>query len=198
MTEDEDGDYPLYMTVKWGFVFSKLEDAYRVQIVGPRTLPAKAHFRSGEYFWGIVANADSNLIGYSKKDLLNTVVEIDVVHGKSFSLGSNSLEIPTYNELDVFVDMLIRQRILYSTPITAASQRDQQRKAKHFTGLTPKQIEQADRVEQAIAIINDPHTLSWIATETGFADQAHMNRDFRRLVGYSPAEIRTMFNSQKP
>ncbi|HSD56416.1 MAG TPA: helix-turn-helix domain-containing protein [Candidatus Saccharimonadales bacterium] len=195
MIDVKNGDYPLYMTVKWGFVFSKFGNTYRIQLVGPRTTPTTAHFRDGEYFWSIVMNADVNLTGYAKKDLLNKVIELKTTDGQSFVLADKTLQIPQYSELDTFVERLIQENILYITPIAAASQRDQQRKAKRFTGLTPKQIEQAARVERAIILMDGSYSLSWVATEAGFADQAHMNRDFRRLVGYSPAEIRAMLDA---
>jgi len=193
MTESHDGSYPLYMTVKWGFVFSNLSGSYSAKLIGPRTLPTEVPFQQNEYFWGIVINAEVNLAGYSKKDLLNKVINIPLSTKDIFVLASTPVRLPTYEELDSFVNELVNRRILYTAPIAAVSRRDKQRKIKLYTGLTPKQIEQADRVEQAIAIMNRPMSLLDIAAEAGFSDQAHMTRDFHRLVGYSPADIRTMF-----
>lgn len=193
MVESEAGSYPLYATVKWGFVFSWLNGATRLQLIGPRTAPAEAPFRAGEYFFGIVINADVNLAGYSKKDLLNQIIEIPV-EGNTFMLDGKQFSLPEYDEMDDFTQMLISKDILYAAPIAAISHRDKQRKIKRFTGLTPKQIEQAERVEQAISIINHTDNLSDVAAQVGFSDQAHMTRDFKRLVGYSPAQIKRYFS----
>lgn len=197
MTENHDGHYPLYATVKWGFVFSDLSGSYKAKIIGPRTTPTKAPFRKKEYFWGVVVNAEVNLMGYSKKDLLNNIIDIPLSKTGSFVLAGATIQLPRFSELDSFVGSLIQRQILHAAPIAAVSLRDKQRKLKQHTGLTPKQIQQANRVEQAIAMINKPLNLPEVAAEAGFSDQAHMTRDFKRLVGYSPADIRALFRDDE-
>lgn len=192
MVENHKGYYPLYATVKWGFVFSSLNGSYRVRLIGPRTTPVKMSFQEEEYFWGIVMNAEVNLAGYSKRTLLNNIIDMPVSQG-TFMLANETVQLPTYDKLDDFIKELIDQSILYSTSITTASYRDKQRKTKQSTGLTLKQIEQADRVERAITIMEQSASLSEVAADAGFSDQAHMTRDFQRFVGCTPAEIRTMF-----
>lgn len=47
------------------------------------------------------------------------------------------------------------------------------------------------RVERATLLLRETHQgLSSIAAETGFCDQSHMNRTFRRVLGRSPAAVR--------
>lgn len=193
MRETQAGAYPLYATVKWGFVFSESNGGYSAKLIGPRTTPTEASYAKDEYFLGIVINADVNIAGYNKKDLLNQVISLAVMDDR-FLLGDEYILIPDYNTVEEFTETLIKRRLLRASPIAAVSHRDKQRKIKRFTGLTPKQIQQAERVEYAISIINSPITLTSVAAQAGFSDQAHMTRDFNRLVGYSPAEIRRYFS----
>jgi AraC-like DNA-binding protein len=193
MIDTKSGYYPLYSTVKWGLVFSCLNGATQLRLIGPRTIPTSTSFAKDEYFFGVVINADVNLVSYTKKDLLNQIIDIPI-EDNTFTLCSKVLHVPEYKNIDAFIEHLVSLNILYVTQLSTTSLRDQQRKIKHATGLTAKQIEQAERVDYAISLIDDGHSLSDIATRAEFSDQAHMTRDFKRLVGYSPAQIRQYFN----
>lgn len=189
-----DGSYPLYMTVKWGFVFHKLNGVYRAVLIGPRTVPTEVRFSKNEYIWGVVLHADVQLRGYAKRELLNQIVEFEVNNQNEVTIAGAKHAIPTYDQFDAFIAGLVNMGILHGAPMAAISHRDKQRKVKRYTGLTPKQIEQADRVDKALLLMAAPETLAEIANSVGFSDQSHMNRDFVRLVGYTPAEIRKLFS----
>ncbi|MGH3862242.1 helix-turn-helix domain-containing protein [Actinokineospora sp.] len=57
-------------------------------------------------------------------------------------------------------------------------------------GLTPKTVARVARLHRATTLINDPGALSWadIAHDSGYADQSHLNRDFRDLTGSTPTQ----------
>jgi AraC-like DNA-binding protein len=70
---------------------------------------------------------------------------------------------------------------------TGFSARQLQRIAQHDLGLTPKRLGRILRVQQAFPAVLQPnrcHALD--AVEHGFADQAHMIREFQSLTAYSP------------
>ena len=50
-------------------------------------------------------------------------------------------------------------------------------------------LRQIRRAERARALIAGGMGLGRVAADAGYADQAHMCRDFARLVGASPARI---------
>jgi AraC-like DNA-binding protein len=61
---------------------------------------------------------------------------------------------------------------------------------KEVYGLTPEDFRRQARVERARSLLRSNRKLVDIAVEAGFADQSHMTREFRRLVGPSPAAYR--------
>lgn len=61
---------------------------------------------------------------------------------------------------------------------------------KSGTGLTPHQFQIAVRVDQARRLIQQDIPLREVALITGFSDQSHLNRHFRRQYGYSPGSFR--------
>jgi AraC family transcriptional regulator len=64
---------------------------------------------------------------------------------------------------------------------------------RRFTGVTPGQYLQQLRVQQACRLMQEPErSLAEIATESGFADQSHMNRVLRRFVHCSPGSLRAL------
>ena len=64
-----------------------------------------------------------------------------------------------------------------------------------FVGVGPKWVIQRYRLHEAAERIAADATLdgATLAFELGYADQAHFIRDFRRLVGKSPAEYSRAF-----
>ena len=61
---------------------------------------------------------------------------------------------------------------------------------KQTFGLTPESFRRQLRVERARALLIGDSRLADIAANAGFADQSHMTREFRRLVGLTPAAYR--------
>jgi AraC family transcriptional regulator len=65
---------------------------------------------------------------------------------------------------------------------------------RQFTGYTPHQYRLLVRLNHARRLIgqrNPPISLAEIAASTGFCDQAHLNRHFRRFFGTTPAAFRS-------
>ncbi len=54
-------------------------------------------------------------------------------------------------------------------------------------GLPPKTVARILRFERAVSLLgNDAMSLGEVALESGYYDQAHLNRDFREFAGTSP------------
>lgn len=70
------------------------------------------------------------------------------------------------------------------------SARSLQRLLVRTTGQTPSFWTMLARARKSATQVNGHDRLSEIAYEYGFADQAHMTREFRRWFGISPAALR--------
>lgn len=63
--------------------------------------------------------------------------------------------------------------------------------SKYFDDLSFGDYIRKLRIEKAIILLDDPnHTLSEIAYLTGFSDQSHFNRIFKKFTGKIPSEYR--------
>jgi AraC family transcriptional regulator len=65
------------------------------------------------------------------------------------------------------------------------------RSFRQSTGKTPYQFLLHQRVERARSLMSDPHIpLTQVALASGFADQHHLARVFRRVTGLTPSSYR--------
>ena len=75
--------------------------------------------------------------------------------------------------------------------VVALSRSHFSRAFKHSVGSSPMEYVVARRVERAKAMISGTReSLAEVALACGFADQAHLNRRFRDIVGISPGRWR--------
>jgi AraC family transcriptional regulator len=64
---------------------------------------------------------------------------------------------------------------------------------RRYTGLTPGEYLQQLRAQEACRLMHESErSLGEIASESGFADQSHMNRILKRLVHCSPGNFRLL------
>jgi AraC family transcriptional regulator len=62
---------------------------------------------------------------------------------------------------------------------------------KQSTGETPHQYVLRTRIEQAKEFLRNPQTsVVEASARTGFVDQSHFSKVFRRIVGIAPSEYR--------
>ena len=71
------------------------------------------------------------------------------------------------------------------------SPRQLQRRFSAAVGLSPKQFARVRRLREALLHLVEGTDTSWsmVAAELGFADQAHLIREFRSLAGLPPGEV---------
>jgi AraC-like DNA-binding protein len=81
-------------------------------------------------------------------------------------------------------------RVEHLTAAFGLGTRTLQRLFSEYVGVSPKSIIQRYRLHEAAERIATGAPIDWpdLALDLGYADQAHFIRDFRRLVGKSPAE----------
>ena len=68
--------------------------------------------------------------------------------------------------------------------------RTMHRQFRGACGYGPKHLQRIMRLQAAIRAVHTPglRRLADVAAATGYADQAHMSRDFRDITGFSPRE----------
>ncbi len=108
--------------------------------------------------------------------------------------------IPTMSEEEALANRLVaaieEDESIRSTSDAAAavgvSVRTAQRIARRFVGLTLLALIHRRRLQQAAELLRtDPAApITAIAADLGYADQAHLVRDFRKVLGFTPGGYR--------
>lgn len=71
------------------------------------------------------------------------------------------------------------------------SPRELRRRFQAAVGLSPKAVQRIARFHRVLALLRDPRLdLAQAALDAGYADQAHMTHEVRRLAGATPAALR--------
>jgi AraC-like DNA-binding protein len=74
----------------------------------------------------------------------------------------------------------------------------ERRFARNF-GLNPKEWVRIKRFEKSLVkLVDDNESLANVAAETGYADQSHMTRDYRRATGLTPSQTKEGINKNIP
>jgi len=75
----------------------------------------------------------------------------------------------------------------------AVSPRTLQRLARTYVGVSPGAMIRRRRLQDAADIVRrDPHVdLATVAAEHGYADHAHLTREFRDVLGFTPSQYRS-------
>ena len=117
---------------------------------------------------------------------------------RSFRLEGSALEIPTFENAEGLVDRLVRGGIIVRDEIVdglvtgrpkAATARSVQRHFLRALGLTSKGLAQIHRACRAVDLLQQGRAPADVAVDLGYADQPHMNRSLKRLMGRTPGEI---------
>lgn len=70
--------------------------------------------------------------------------------------------------------------------------------SKHFDDLSFGDYIRKLRIEKAVELMKDPsHSLAEIAYLTGFSDQSHFNRIFKKMMGKNPSTFRKSLTKSK-
>jgi AraC-like DNA-binding protein len=79
-------------------------------------------------------------------------------------------------------------RIAALAKASAASERTLTRLFTERVGTSPKRFARMARFQHLLRRIDGPPDWGTFAVDAGYADQAHMNRDFKELFGCTPSE----------
>jgi len=181
-------------------VFSRYKDRTMVAVRGPETRATPCEFPPGALeFFGIEFKPGVFLLDFPAfKAADRNDINLPLATYRSFWIGSAAWEIPTFENVDIFVHRLAREGLLVHNPLVEAiltgksvhlSQRTMQRQLAQATGLTLNAFRQIERARKATILLKQNLSAQEVAFELGFFDQAHMIRSLHRFIGLTPSRI---------
>lgn len=182
----------------WHMVFVREQGNVHPLVVGPwRSAGIAAWQAGGEILW-VKFKLGVFMPHLSFDHLLDNELRLPEGAGPTFRLKSTSWELPSLENVETFVNRLIHDEILVHDPLVGTVLADEPydlapRTVRHrfqrATGLSPKQIQQVVRAQQAATLLQQGVSILDTVYEAGFYDQPHLTRALRQWVGYTPAQI---------
>jgi hypothetical protein len=117
---------------------------------------------------------------------------------QSFWLHGSAWKFPSYDNVETFVDRLVRADVLVRDPVVSAVLQGRppampSRTVRHrflrTTGLTQSHIYQVERAQRAAALLRCGVSIADTVYEAGYFDQPHLTRSLKQFVGHTPAQL---------
>lgn len=134
----------------------------------------------------------------STRDFLDLETILPDASSKSFWLNGSARQFPDYDNVETFVDWLVRDEVLVGDPIVNAALKDQlpemsYRTVRHrflrATGLSQSHIRQFERAQRAEVLLKRGVSILDVVYQLGYFDQPHLTRSLRQFIGHRPAQI---------
>lgn len=181
----------------WEMVVTRQRGVARLTVRGPETRATTTWIPPDAEFFGIQFSVGTYMPGLPPARLVDTTVALPTTGG-SFRLAGCDWTLPDPETADVLVDELVGAGLMVHDPIVAAavegevegfSTRSLERRIARATGLSRGTLGRIRRAERAVELLARGTPPSDVTHRTGYADQPHLTRSLRRLVGQTPAQI---------
>lgn len=182
----------------WHMVFSRFEGVVHPLVVGPlSTAGAVAWGGDAEILW-IKFKLGTYMPHIPAKDFRDTELRLPDASKTRFWLHDSAWQLPDYDNVETFVNRLVRDGALAYDPLISAALQDEltdipprtvRHRFLHTTGLTQSRIRQFQRAQQASALLRQGTSILDTVYELGYFDQPHLTRSLKRFVGLTPAQL---------
>jgi hypothetical protein len=181
----------------WEMVVTRQGGAARLTVRGPETKATTVPIPRGAEHFGIELSHGTFMPELPPGRLTDRTLTFPAVTGRSFRFHGSEWELPGPEDADTFIDELARAGVLVHDPVVPRvlrgddapdlSTRSVERRVARATGLSRGAIERIRRAERAVELLSQGLPASDVAHTTGYADQPHLTRSLKRLVGQTPA-----------
>jgi AraC-like DNA-binding protein len=180
-------------------VIVRYEDQTEITVRGPETKATLATTPGDSEAFGIVFKLGTFMPILLPRNLMDRrEVYLPIASQQSFWLDHSAWEIPNFENVDTFVDRLVREGLLAHDPVVSAvvqghsqafSPRALQYRFARATGLPYKVIQQIERAKRAASLLESGMSILDAAHETGYFDQSHLTNSLKRFLGQTPVQI---------
>ena len=183
---------------QWEMVITRQQGRTTLSIRGPETSARPADVPQDAEFLGIIFKMGTFMPHLPARDLVDTEIHLPESSDNRFWFYSSAWQFPDFENADTFINRLIHEEILVHEPVVEAvlkgeepnlSMRSVQRRFVQATGLTYKTIEQIERAQQALKLLQQGTSILDTTYELGYTDQSHLTHSLKRFIGQTPSEI---------
>ncbi len=192
------GDFSSVAYPQSEIVVTHLDGVVTVSLRGPETHATPAWCPPSGAWVGIRFRRGVRLTALDLATGVDGGVTLPASGKKRFVMAGDPWEVPTAENADAFVAKLVRRGLLVRDPLVGAvlsgasvreDLRTVQRRFMRETGLSRQAIRGIERAHAATFMLRSGESILDTVAALGFADQPHLTRTLKRLVGLTPAQL---------
>jgi AraC-like DNA-binding protein len=184
--------------IHWHMVFVKHWGGMLPLVVGPLTSSGVASWgEGGEILW-IKFKLGVFMPHLPARDYIDEEQTLPDASSERFWLKGAARQVPNFENVETFIERLVREEDLVRDPVVDAALQDQPldmsaRTVRHrflqATGQTQGHIRQYERAIKAASLLRHGVSILDTVFEAGYFDQPHLTRSLKQFVGHTPAQI---------
>lgn len=183
--------------IHWHMVFSQHEGKLRPIIVGPWSASGQVTYGADAEILWVKFKIGTFMPHLPTRKIRDTETILPDASSRTFWLHGASWQFPTHENVETFVNRLVRDEILVYDPVVDAILQDEPqelspRTVRHrflqATGVSHNHIRQFERAQQAARLLAQGTSILDTVYETGYYDQPHLTRSLKQFIGYTPTQ----------
>ena len=189
---------PMHPDGCWDIAILKRGDDLQVLRTGLTTKTVTHVADEGDEILAITFNPDTFMPLMPGEQMRDEGVIMEKIGRDRFWIGTDVVEIPRFDNVDAFIDRLTASEIVQNNDVVtsivrgrpmAMSERTMQRHFLRTTGLTYKSFTQIERAQKAMSLLQTGRPAADVAFALGYADQPHLIRSLKAIMGQTPRRI---------
>ncbi|WP_049565717.1 helix-turn-helix domain-containing protein [Nonomuraea sp. SBT364] len=182
--------------------FARGGDALTVHVKGPETRGTSMTCPEGSEFFGVELRLGAYLPLYPPSglsDLRDAL--LPTLPGGRILLDNQGWEMPTAQNVEVFVDRLVRAGLLFFDPLVdeirhgerprGMSERIAQIRFRRAVGISHRKLASIEQARHAAQLLTAGRSITDVVAAGGYYDQSQLARAMRWATGHTPGELRS-------
>jgi hypothetical protein len=177
-------------------ILVKSKDSSEVILRGPETKPRGDILVPGYTWTGIRLKPGIQLKNFPTQQFTDKFRTLPGDSNGYFEFEGTKLQFPDFGNVEQLIEQMydlgyISGKVLDSQelPKQDMSPKSYSRYVKRSTGLSPYKLHQLQRMAEAFRLLRQGMPAAAVASELGFADQAHLARAAKQFLGHTPKEL---------
>lgn len=177
-------------------ILVKSETRAEIIIRGPETKPRTEILLPGYTWIGIRLRPGLQLKSFPVQQLTDSFRTLPASVNGQFRFEGTWLQFPSFKDAERLIKQMddlgyLSGRVLHGqeSPKQGMSSKSYSRFVKRNTGLSPYKLHQLQRMAEAFRLLRQGMPAATVASELGFADQAHLARAAKQFLGHTPKEL---------
>ena len=183
---------------RWHMVLRRLNGNVQLLVVGPLTNAGVVSWTEGAELLWIKFKLGTFMPHLPPKAFRDVEAILPGAPSQSFWMKGSAWQPPDYENVETFVDRLVRDGVLVRDPVVNAvlrghpqemSSRTVRHRFLRATGLTQSHDRQVERAQRAAALLQQGVSIPDTVYEVGYFDQPHLTRSLKQWIGHTPAQL---------